>query len=96
MLAAAQAITAYNSTVEEAVFSLRLTRPATGLPPLTWGAHSRTAWTACAALTSLPLVCLVVLCQLSGVQLVLLKLAAGLRTRGLRWGRCFIGLEVGV
>jgi hypothetical protein len=93
MLATTPAIIMEDRTVEEAVLSLRLTRPATGLPPLSLAAHSRTAWT---AWTSLCLVCLVVLCQLSGIQLILLELAARLRARGLRWGRCLVGLEVGV
>jgi hypothetical protein len=81
ILATVAAVVMCGSTVEEAVLSLRLTRPRSSR--LTLATRLR------------PALALVVLRQLSRIYLVLLELAAGLRARWLRWGRVF-GLEVWV
>ena len=74
------------STVKKAVLSLGLARSSARLLSL---ALSTLPLTTCTALS------LVVLRQLSRVNLVLLELASGLWARWLRWGS-FLGLEVGV
>jgi hypothetical protein len=86
----------YDCTVEEAMFPFRFTRPAAGLLSLSWCARSRGARATRAAMTSRASLCLVVLCQLSCIQFILLELAAGLWARWLWWRRRLFGLEVGV